>query len=187
MSLVLTGGLAHPATPKSPLVSPGMLQIPCTPSNLQTISNEHLQLNQLLYPNNMFLNGLLSPGSTPSAVPGWELLLPPQQQYIMLPGHGVQRLLPPSLPLNPPQHYFLPPPPLNTIPRPQFQVPFSLPPPTIQQSVKRTHDQAFQSQLLEGVPPKRPPVLYTPVSSPHGAPGLLPNPPLPSQIPYSQL
>ena len=44
MSLVLTGGLASPSSPtKSQIVSPGMLQIPTSVANSQTLSSEQIE------------------------------------------------------------------------------------------------------------------------------------------------
>ena len=189
MSMVLTGGLATPPSPAKPsLLSPGMLQIPM-PASLPPISSEQLQLSSLLYPPNMFFNGLLPPPTQTPQISGWEQLLLPQlqqqSQYFMVPGAGLQRLITPSYHQFQPQ--FILPPPSFSAARPPYPQTFSLslPPPTIQHPAKRTHDQAFQSQI-DSVPTKRPPVLYTPTSSGSGALGLLPNPTLPPQ-PYPQL
>ena len=190
MSMVLTGGLAAPTSPaKPPLLSPGMLQIPM-PAHLPPISSEQLQLSSLLYPPNMLFNGLLPPPTQAPQIQGWEQLLLPQlqqqqSQYFMVPGAGLQRLVTPSYQFQP--QYILPPPSFGAS-RPSFPPSFSLslpPPPTVQHTAKRTHDQAFQSQV-DPLPAKRPPVMYTPTSTGPGAIGLLPNPTHPPQ-PYPQL
>ena len=208
MSMVLTGGLGSPTTPtkSAGLVTPGMLQLP--PPNVQppaaaaalpppppTDPLQAAALNSIVY-QNMLLSGLLSPSPAAAQVsPGWDLVMPPQSPYLMLPGggSGVPRLIAPSLPLNANPSLFLPPPgpnPLSVqaagLPRPPLSVfPVSHPPPPLQTaSVKRTHDQAFHAGG-DAVPPKRNPVLYPPTAVSSAAAGLLPSPSLP--LPYSQL
>ena len=200
MSLVLTGGLVPPATPtKSPLISPGMLQLPCPPTlNYPAVASEASQLNPLAY-QNLLMQGLLGPTApglmnpaNPSAqIPGLEFLLQQQQQqspFMMLPGQAIPRLLPPSMQLQHNPAFLLPPPPIQGVvprlpaPPPAFSA-SQPPPPAPQHPAKRSHDQAFQQQL-DAVPNKRPaPILYPQVS----VAGLLPNPTLPAQHPFSHL
>ena len=159
--------------------------------------------------SSLLLNGLLPPAQTlptsAAAIPGMEQLLLPQQQLqqqlLMLPPTQPRFHLPPAAQqLQAAPQFLIPPPQIPSALRPSLslaapQIHLSFPPPISAATggaappalsthpAKRTHDQAFQNPVLDSVPSKRPPVLYTPISTAGGSvtPGLLPAPTLPSQ------